>query len=153
MNNQYNNWVIKGESVEYENPWIKVYEYKVINPSGNEGIYGKIHFKNIAIGILPVDKDGFIHMVGQFRFPLNRYSIEIPEGGGNLHVDPLASAKRELKEETGMVAANWEKILEMHLSNSVTDELAIVYLATNLIKGEPEPEETEKLTPHKLKID
>ncbi|MFN5422936.1 MAG: NUDIX domain-containing protein [bacterium] len=153
MNKDYNNWIIKGESVEYENPWIKVTEYQVINPSGKEGIYGKVHYKNIAIGILPIDADGSIYMVGQFRFPLNKYSIEIPEGGGDLGIDPLESAKRELKEETGLIAAHWEKILEMHLSNSVSDEHAIVYLATRLIQEEPEPEETEKLTITKMNID
>ena len=153
MSTEISNWIIKAEQTQYENPWIKVTEYQVINPSGNEGIYGKVHYKNIAIGIIPLDNDGKIHMVGQYRFVLNKYSIEIPEGGGDLNRDPLESAKRELKEETGLKADKWEKILEMHLSNSVSDELAIVYLATHLKQEEAAPEETEKLTVTTMTID
>ena len=153
MIDEQNNWVIKGEQTHYENPWIKVTEYQVINPSGIDGIYGKVHYKHIAIGVIPIDVDGSIRMVGQFRFALNKYSIEIPEGGGDLLHDPLESAKRELKEETGLVAEHWEKILEMHLSNSVSDELAIVYIASELKQYEPEPEDTEKLTIFKMSLD
>lgn len=153
MNHEQNNWIVNSEQVHYDNPWIKVTEYQVVNPSGKNGIYGKVHFKNIAIGILPVDTDGSIYMVGQFRFPTNTYSIEIPEGGGSLEQDALASAIRELKEETGLTAGSWEKLLEMHLSNSVSDELAIVYLARDLKPGIPEPEETEKLTMFKMNLE
>ena len=153
MSTDKSDWIIKNEQTQYENPWIKVTEYQVINPSGNVGIYGKVHYKNHAIGIIPLDHNGKIHMVGQFRFVLNKYSIEIPEGGGNPNTDPLESAKRELKEETGLKAENWEKLLEMHLSNSVSDELAIVYLATNLSQEESEPEETEKLTLLTMTVD
>lgn len=153
MNHEQNNWIINSEQIQYDNPWITVTEYKVINPSGKDGIYGKVHFKNIAIGILPVDIDGKIHFVGQYRFPLNKFSIEIPEGGGDLSHDPLLSAKRELKEETGLIAEHWDKILEMHLSNSVSDEIAIVYLARNLVQDTPEPEETEKLTVVKMDLE
>ena len=145
MKGMKNNWKILGEKVPYNNPWIKVTEYDVITPGGNNGIYGKVHFKNLAIGILPIDEDGNIYLVGQFRFVIDQYSLELPEGGGPLDVDPLISAKRELKEETGIEASNWKKILEMHLSNSVSDELSIVYLATGLIIGKSEPEETEVL--------
>lgn len=145
MNKITGNWTVLSEKSVYDNPWISVTEFNVINPSGKAGIYGKVHYKNIAIGIIPIDHYGNIHLVGQFRFVLNKYSIEIPEGGGALNVDPLISAKRELKEELGLVANKWEKILEMHLSNSVSDEFCIVYLATDLISGKPEPEETESL--------
>lgn len=153
MSNDISNWIVKNEKTQYENPWIKVTEYQVINPSGNDGIYGKVHYKNIAIGIIPLGDNGKIHMIGQYRFVLNKYSIEIPEGGGDPNIDPLESAKRELKEETGLKANKWEKILEMHLSNSVSDELAIVYLATNLVQEESEPEETEKLTLLTMTVD
>jgi 8-oxo-dGTP pyrophosphatase MutT (NUDIX family) len=153
MSTDKSDWIIKNEQTKYENPWIKVTEYQVINPSGNHGIYGKVHYKNLAIGIIPVDHKGEIHMVGQYRFVLSKYSIEIPEGGGNPNTDPLESAKRELKEETGLKAEKWEKLLEMHLSNSVSDELAIVYLATNLSQEESEPEETEKLTLLTMTVD
>jgi ADP-ribose pyrophosphatase len=145
MSNQKNNWIELSSSLQYENPWITVTESNVINPSGNKGIYGKVHFKNIAIGIIPMDENGNIYMVGQFRFTLGKYSIEIPEGGGAWDIDPLDSAQRELAEETGLKAEKWEHILTMHLSNSVTDELAMVYLATGLSQGLSSPEDTEKL--------
>lgn len=140
-----NNWKILGEKVHYNNPWIKVTEYDVITPGGSNGIYGKVHFKNLAIGILPFDNEGNIYLIGQYRFVIDQYSLELPEGGGPLDTDPLISAKRELKEEAGIEASNWKKIQEMHLSNSVSDELSIVYLAQGLTIGKPAPEETEVL--------
>jgi 8-oxo-dGTP pyrophosphatase MutT (NUDIX family) len=140
-----NPWTILSQDVKYDNPWITLTEYKVLNPHGGKGIYGKVHFKNLAIGIVALDEDGYIYLVGQYRFPLDQYSWEIPEGGGLHGVDPLESAKRELLEETGLKAASWEKLLELHLSNSVSDELGIIYLATGLSQHEAQPEDTEQL--------
>jgi 8-oxo-dGTP pyrophosphatase MutT (NUDIX family) len=147
-----NNWITLGTIHQYDNPWISVTEDQVINPSGNKGIYGIVHFKNLAIGVIPMDPEGNIFMVGQFRYVSGKYSLEIPEGGGPLGIDPLVSAKRELKEETGLEAQTWEKLFEMDLSNLVTDERAIVYLATDLQQGVPNPEETEELTVSKIHI-
>lgn len=145
-----NPWKITSAKNVYDNPWINVTEYQVINPSGNPGIYGKVHFKNIAIGVLPLDDELNTYLVGQFRFPLNQYSWEMPEGGGPEGTDPLESAKRELLEETGLKAAQWTEIQRMHLSNSVSDELSIIYLARDLSQFEAEPEDTEQLTIHKI---
>lgn len=149
----HNPWKITGQKNVYDNPWISVTEYDVINPSGGKGIYGKVHFKNLAIGIIPLDKSLNTWLVGQYRFSLSQYSWEIPEGGGLLDLDPLDSAKRELLEETGLLANQWELLLKMHLSNSVTDELAIIYLARDLEQHIPEPEETEQLTIKKIPFD
>jgi ADP-ribose pyrophosphatase len=145
-----NPWKITAEKEIYDNPWINVTEYQVINPSGNPGIYGKVHYKNIAIGILPLDADMNTYLVGQYRFVLNQYSWEIPEGGGPLGIDPLESAKRELLEETGLKASRWTEIQRMHLSNSVGDELGIIYLARDLQQFEAEPEDTEQLMVNKV---
>ncbi len=154
MNDEtHNPWKITGQKQVYDNPWISVTEYDVINPSGGKGIYGKVHFKNLAIGIVPLDKSLNTWLVGQYRFSLNQYSWEIPEGGGPSDIDPLDSAKRELLEETGLLANQWEPILKMHVSNSVTDELAIIYLARDLEQHNPEPEETEQLIIKKLPFD
>jgi 8-oxo-dGTP pyrophosphatase MutT (NUDIX family) len=146
------NWSINSSETKYDNPWITVTEHQVINPSGNPGIYGEVHFKNIAIGIVALDNQDNIYMVNQFRFVLNQDSLEIPEGGGSLDIDPLLSAKRELKEETGLVANSWEKLMELHLSNSVSNEKAIVYLAKELKQGEMELEETEDIVVSKLSL-
>lgn len=147
-----NPWQSLSHEVKYDNPWISLTEHQVINPSGGKGIYGVVHFKNRAIGIVPVDEHGFIWLVGQYRFPLNQYSWEIPEGGGPIAVEPLLAAKRELLEETGIIAQHYELILEMHLSNSVSDEHALIYLAKGLSFGVAEPEETEMLAIQKISL-
>ncbi len=143
--NQMNPWKKLDSQMIYENPWIHLTEYKVITPAGTEGIYGKVHFKNIAIGIIAIDKEDNTYLVGQYRFPLDLYSWEIPEGGCPEGTDWLAAAKRELKEETGFEANTWTEILKMHVSNSVSDEFAVVYVAEDLTAGEATPEETEDL--------
>jgi 8-oxo-dGTP pyrophosphatase MutT (NUDIX family) len=149
MSEEKSPWKILGEKKVYDNNWINVTEFDVINPSGGKGIYGKVHFKNLAVGAIVLDEKMNTYLVGQYRFPLNQYSWEIPEGGGDLS-DPLISAQRELIEETGLVATKWHKILDMHLSNSVTDEYAVIYLATGLQQKKSNPDETEKLAVKKM---
>ena len=133
----------------YDNSWINVREDSVIRPDNEPGIYGVVHFKNIAIGILAVEDD-FIYLVGQYRYPLDKYSWEIPEGGCPEGEEPLDAARRELEEETGLRAERWEKMCEAHLSNSVTDEIAVLFLATGLTQGEHRPEGTEQLQVRRL---
>lgn len=145
-----NPWKIIHSTKVYDNNWISVTEHQVINPSAGKGIYGIVHFKNYAIGIVAIDVHQNIYLVGQYRLPLMQYSWEIPEGGGKLDTNPLDSAKRELLEETGLIAQQWEEILRMHLSNSVSNELSIIYLATGLQQFTPEPEETEQLQVKKI---
>ncbi|MBO9658474.1 MAG: NUDIX hydrolase [Chitinophagaceae bacterium] len=147
---EHNPWQVLSEKEVYDNKWINVTEYDVINPGGGKGIYGKVHFKNLAIGVIVLDEENNTYLVGQFRFPLNEYSWEIPEGGGAMDTDPLDSAKRELFEETGLKADSWKLILKMHLSNSVSDEYALIFLAQGLEQFEPMPEETEQLVIKKL---
>lgn len=147
---EHNPWQITGEKNVYDNPWIRLTEYQVINPAGGKGIYGKVHFKNTAVGVLVLDEQLNTYLVGQYRFTLNAYSWEIPEGGAPVGTDPLEGGKRELLEETGLVAAQWEPLLRLHLSNSVSDEWAVVYLARDLRQEMAEPEETEQLVIRKL---
>ena len=142
-------WQTIASRQKYDNDWISVREDTVIRPDGAQGIYGVVHFKHVAIGILAIE-DGFIYLVGQYRYPLERYSWEIPEGGCAAGEDPLAAAQRELEEETGLRAASWERLGEAHLSNSVSDELAIWFLATGLTQGEHKPEGTEQLKIHRM---
>jgi ADP-ribose pyrophosphatase len=143
--NQLSTWKTNISKIVYDNPWINVREDDVVQPDGKPGIYGVVHFKNKAIGVLPIDEDGNIYLVGQFRYPLDAYSWEIPEGGGPHDEEPLLAAQRELQEETGLRAANWKELGRAHLSNSVSDEEAIYYLATGLVKGEASPEGSEDL--------
>ena len=146
-------WKILAAKEIYENNWIRLTEYDVINPSGGPGIYGKVHFKNLATGVVAIDKEGYTYLVGQYRFTLNAYSWEIPEGGGDPLVDPLESAKRELLEETGLQANKWTSLGKYHLSNSVTDEVGYLYLAEDLEQHEAMPEETEDLKVRRLPLE
>jgi 8-oxo-dGTP pyrophosphatase MutT (NUDIX family) len=146
MENQYSNpWTTLDGRIVYDNPWITVRENQVLRPDGKEGIYGVVHFKNLAIGVLPIDDEGYTYLVGQYRYTLNRYSWEIPEGGCPEGETPLEAAKRELIEETGLIAAHWREFGGAHTSNSVTDERAIFYLATDLTRGTARPEGTERI--------
>lgn len=147
-----NSWKTLSSETVYESPWIQVNKHETINPAGNPATYSVVKFKNLAIGILPIDKDGYTWLVGQWRYPLGQYSWEIPEGGGPLGEEPTETAKRELKEETGIVAQNFEEIMQLHLSNSATNEHAFVFLATNLSFEESEPEESEDLTVKKVHL-
>lgn len=145
-----NPWQTLSTQKIYDNPWVVVSESQVINPKGGRGIYGTVHFKNYAYGIIPVDEQLNTWLVGQYRYSLNEYSWEIPMGGGLRSVDKLLSAQRELKEETGLVAEKWTEIMRIHTSNSVTDEEGFVFIAEKLHQQETEEDETEMLTLRKL---
>lgn len=147
-----NPWKTLSIKQVYDNPWIEVTHREVINPSGGPGIYGMVHFKNVAIGIVPIDDEGYTWLVGQYRYPLECYSWEIPEGGGPAGRPVIESAQIELLEETGIRARRWTPLLEMHVSNSVSDEYAIVYLAQELEFGAAQPEETELLQVRRLPL-
>lgn len=136
----------------YENPWIRVEENDVIRPNGSKGMYGWIHFKNKAIGIIPVDDQMNTWLVGQHRYTLHEYSWEIPTGGVPMAEDSLAGAKRELKEETGLVAREWRELLKIHTSNSVTDEFGFIYIATDLTQEATDWDETEVLQIKRLPL-
>src|SRR6201984_1224928 len=131
-----NPWTTLSSEPVHESPWIAVTKHDVLTPHGTSGTYSTVHFKNLAIGILPLDKDYNTWIVGQYRYPIDQYSWEIPEGGGQRDVPPLDSAKRELHEETGITAQKWTKIQEMYLSNSASDEFCILYIAQDLTFGE-----------------
>ena len=150
MNESVNPWKKLHEKQIYDNPWISVEEHRVINPKGNPGIYGKVCFKNKAIGILPIDTDLNTWLVGQYRYTLDEYSWEIPTGGCPINEDPFTAAKRELKEETGLVAEKWTDLLRIHTSNSVTDEEGFIFVAENLQQHLPEFEDTELIVIRKL---
>jgi 8-oxo-dGDP phosphatase len=151
MNSEEKNpWTVISRKTVYETPWISVAHHEVINRSGAEGIYGTIHYKNYAIGILALDEHNNTWIVGQYRFPMEEYTWEIPEGGGPIGIDPLISAKRELLEEAGIEAKQWQLIQHMQLSNSASDEVAFLFLARDLSYHKPEPDETEVLQQRRI---
>lgn len=138
-------WVRRSRRTVYENRWMAVYEDQVTQPDGREGIYGTVHFRNQAVGVVAIDSLDRVLLVGQHRYPLDQYSWEIPAGGCPRGEDTLEAARRELREETGYSADCWRLIACSHLSNSVTDEEAFIYLASGMRDGEAEPEGTESL--------
>lgn len=144
-------WRVVSTEQVYDNPWISVREDQVIRPDGEPGIYGVVHFKNIAVGVLPVEGD-HIYLVGQYRYPLNLYSWEIPEGGCPEGEEPLRAAQRELREETGLEARHWHRLGETYLSNSVADEYAVWFLATGLVPGQQQPEGTEAISVRRVPL-
>lgn len=152
MNENTNPWQILDSEVKYENNWIQVVHQNVINPNGGKGIYGTVNFKNIAVGVVPIDEYENTWLVGQYRFPLNEYSWEIPEGGCPDGEEVLETAKRELKEETGLIAQNWSLISKLHTSNSVCNEVAYIFLAEHIIQSESQPEDTEQLQVKKVSL-
>ncbi|PTS90360.1 MULTISPECIES: NUDIX domain-containing protein [unclassified Caulobacter] len=138
-------WGVSSSKPVYDNPWIAVTEYQAIAPTGRPALYGKVSFKNQAIGVVPLHEDGTVTLVGQNRFAIAKYSWELPEGGAPLGEDPLDGAKRELAEEVGLVASDWRPLLRLELSNSVTDEIGFGFLAMGLSPAPTAPDETEDL--------
>ena len=138
-------WTRRSRRVAYANPWLTVWHDDVVRPDGQPGIYGVVHFENVAAGVVAIDDEDRVALVGQHRYTLDAYSWEIPEGGVPEGEDPLAGAQRELREETGVDAAEWRELARVHLSNSVSDEVAYLYLATGLRHGEATPDGTEAL--------
>jgi 8-oxo-dGTP pyrophosphatase MutT (NUDIX family) len=145
-------WKTKTSAIAYENPWLKVMHEEVVTPKGTDGIYGVVHFKNTAIGVVPIDDEGNTWLVKQSRYTLNQYTWEIPEGGCPQGEKPINAAKRELEEEVGLQANDWQQLMTMHLSNSVTDEFCVVFVARDLFAGTQELESTEDIEYKKLPL-
>ena len=147
-----NPWQTRGSREIYVNPWIRVREDHVIRADGKDGIYGVVEFQSYALGVVPIAENGDTYLIGQWRYPLESYSWEIPEGGGALSAPLLESAQRELAEETGLSAALWTDLGLFHLSNSVTNETGQIFLAQNLTLGQAEPEGDEVLAVCRLPL-
>jgi len=145
-------WIILGRTEIYRDPWLAVHQHEVLNPVRRPHRYTTVHLVRYGIGVLPVDAQGHTRLVGQFRFPLQAYSWEIPEGGGDRDRPPQESAARELQEETGLVAASWLQVLDVDMSNGLSDERAFGYLAWDLTEGVAEPEESEVLVQRSVSL-
>jgi 8-oxo-dGTP pyrophosphatase MutT (NUDIX family) len=136
----------------FGNPWLEVWEERILDPSGKPGVYGKVSFLNKAVGIIPIDEQDHTWLVGQYRYCIRQYAWEVPMGGSPHPVDPLETARRELREETGLTAGRWQQILYVHTSNSVTDEEGYVFTAEDLQMGAPEFESTERIEIRRLPL-
>jgi 8-oxo-dGTP pyrophosphatase MutT (NUDIX family) len=139
-----NPWTRLTRRIAYQNPWIVVYHDQVLRPDGQPGIYGVVHYENRTIAIVPLDERDRVLLVGQYRYTLDLYSWELPQGGGRGDEDPSAAAQRELMEETGYSAGRWQELLRAHPSTSISDEEAVCYLARDLRPGIARPEGTEQ---------
>ena len=135
----------RSRRVAYENPWITLWHDEVDRPDGSPGIYGVVHFASAAVGVVVLDAEDRVLLVGQHRYTLDAYSWEIPEGGVPAGETPLDGARRELREETGVEATDWRELLRFHLSNSITDEGGVLFVARAEGGGDPDPEPTEDL--------
>ncbi len=152
MTDRIGGWQRKSTRCVYENPWIRVSHEEVITPGNTDGIYGVVHFKNTAVGVVPLDDDNHTYLVRQTRYTMNQYTWEIPEGGCPRDEDTLAAAKRELREEVGLSAERWDKLQELQLSNSVTNETAVIYVARGLTQGEQTLDDSEDIEVQRLPL-
>ncbi len=153
MKEKIGGWRQLSETEVYDNPWIRITHEEVRRPNGSEGIYGVVHFKNEAVGVVPIDEDGNTWLVSQSRYTLNARTWEIPEGGSPEGEDPLATAKRELLEEVGLIANDWQRLMTLHTTNSVSDEVGHIFLAKGISHGEQNLEDTEDIEVKKLPLD
>ena len=142
---ELNPWRRVSRRVAYDNPWIQILHDDVVRPDGKPGIYGVVHFRHLAIGVVPLDADDRVLLVGQYRYTMDHYSWEIPAGGVDLDEEPEAAARRELVEETGYSGGEWRELCRAELSNSVTDEVTVLFVASGLEAGTATPEGTEQL--------
>ena len=149
----WNPWVTKTNDVVYDNAWIQVSHRDVVTPTGTDGIYGVIHYKNLAVGVIPIDDHDHTWLVGQYRYAIDQYSWEIPEGGCPVGTPVADAARRELREECGLDAADLELIVTTKLSNSTSDETGYLYVARGLTPCAPEPDDTELLAVRRLPVD
>lgn len=147
-----NPWTILGRTEIYRDPWLAVHQHEVLNPVRRPHRYTTVHLVRFGIGVLPLDSQGYTRLVGQYRFPLRAYSWEIPEGGGDRDRPPMESAAKELREETGLVASSWLQILDVDMSNGLSDERAFGFLAWNLAEGPADPDESEVLAQRRVSL-
>tara|TARA_R110000868_G_scaffold282933_1_gene543309 strand:+ start:227 stop:781 length:555 start_codon:yes stop_codon:yes gene_type:complete len=153
MKEKVGGWCQLSETEVYDNPWIRITHEEVRRPNGSEGIYGVVHFKNQAVGVVPIDSNGNTWLVSQSRYTLNARTWEIPEGGSPVGEDPLDTAKRELLEEVGLIAATWQPLMTLHTTNSVSDEVGHIFVAEGISHGEQSLEDTEDIEVKKLPLE
>lgn len=146
IDTEKNPWTTTGTSEIYKNHWIRLREDQVIRPDGKNGIYCVVEARNAATGVIALDEQGNIVLVGQYRYPVEEYSWEIIEGGAEEGETPLQAIQRELSEEAGLTADKWRPLGgEVLLSNCFSDERGYLFVAEGLHSVGEHPEGTEVL--------
>lgn len=145
-------WKVKKKILKYKNPWMEVSEHKVIRPDGKDGIYGEVRIID-GVSMLPIDEDGFVYLTKQFRYTLKKEIVEVPSGGIDKNEKPLEAAKRELKEELGIVAKDWIELGLVDLFTTIVKSNVTLYLARNLSFTKTENEGTENIKMVKIKLE
>ena len=140
-----NPWKTLSSRIAYENAWVRLREDTVVRPDGGAGIYGVVEMRP-SVAVVALNADRQIVLVGQWRYPLGRYSWEIPRGGSMPGESDLeAVARRELREETGVEAECWQRLGAVDLNNGVTTDVEHLFLATGLRNGDSHPDPEEEL--------
>lgn len=119
----------------YKNQWIEVVEDKVIRPDGKDGIFGIVTMVP-GISILPIDKEGNVHLVKVYRYGIDKEIIETPTGAIDQGEEVLTAAKRELQEETGLTSEKWTPLGMVNPFTTVVVSPAFLFLAENVIEIE-----------------
>lgn len=144
-------WQLKSSEVKYKNPWISVREDKVIRPDGKDGIFGVVEMV-AGVSVLPLDEDGYVYLTKEYRYAIERESIEVVSGGVDADEGPLEAAKRELKEEIGAEAREWVELGQIDPFTSVVKSPASLFLAKGLVFLAANPEGTEIIDMVKIKF-
>lgn len=140
-----NPWKTLGSRIVYQNAWLRLREDAVLRPDGKEGIYSVVELRP-SVGIVALNADREIVLVGQWRYPLGRYSWEIPRGGSlEGETDLLAAAQRELQEEAGIAARQWQRLGAVDVNNGVTSDVQHLFLATGIEERKTQPEPVEEI--------
>ncbi len=145
-----NPYQVQERRLLFDSPWIRLREDRFTHRRGAFGRYPVCGFRRTACGVVALDDQDRVALVGQWRYPLEAYSWELPEGGGQADESPLEAIRRELEEEAGYRAGVWEPLSYFHTSNSSTDEETFLFQATHLVPlpGGHAPEDNEELLVH-----
>jgi 8-oxo-dGTP pyrophosphatase MutT (NUDIX family) len=150
MPDQSNPWETLSSRRFYESRYVDVDQDEVRHRSGKVHPYTALRFRIYGIAVLPILADGSTYLIGQYRYLSQRYTWELPRGSGPKGIDPLETAQRELKEETGAVAGQWLEVLRLMVSPGITDEMAPCFVAWDLDQGMADPDPQESLAIRQL---